>query len=101
VHNANTGSTWSLSLLFSLVQELVPLGNADSGSFDSTLTPECPDGRQTELIRPRKAEKAAQVVERYNTFVRRVEELELIDAVDAKPILDVRTHISFPHPALT
>jgi hypothetical protein len=60
-----------------------------------------PHAGQTELTRPRTAEKAAQVVERYNTFVRRVEELELIDSVDAKPILDVRTHISFPHPTLT
>jgi hypothetical protein len=35
-------------------------------------------------------EKAASIIQRYNDFVARVEELDLIPAIDAKPLLDVR-----------
>ncbi|KAG2123576.1 hypothetical protein DEU56DRAFT_829184 [Suillus clintonianus] len=61
VHNINTGSHWASSLVFSLVCELVSAS-----------------GR----------EEAAECVQRYNALTRRVEELGLDKAVDAKPILD-------------
>ncbi|KAG0697785.1 hypothetical protein DFH29DRAFT_944606 [Suillus ampliporus] len=63
VHNINTGSHWASSLVFSLVCELVSAS-----------------GR----------EEAAECVQRYNALTRRVEELGLDKAVDAKPILDGR-----------
>jgi hypothetical protein len=34
-------------------------------------------------------DEATKLISRYNDFVRRVEELDLVSAVDAKPILDV------------
>ncbi|KAG6866248.1 hypothetical protein C0991_006835 [Blastosporella zonata] len=70
VHNSNTGSHWAISLLFSLIQELVPLYNLSNDTIDS--------------------EAAAKVVQIYNTFMTRVEELGLPATVDAKPILDGR-----------
>lgn len=39
VHNANTGSFWATSLLFSLVQELVPLFNVELEKFDGLFLP--------------------------------------------------------------
>lgn len=38
--------------------------------------------------------QAAGRIEAYNVFVSRIEELELHEAVDARPLLDVRAH---PH----
>ncbi|KAG1749677.1 uncharacterized protein EDB91DRAFT_1327149 [Suillus paluster] len=63
VHNINTGSHWASSLVFSLVCELV-------SASDREVTAEC--------------------IQCYNALTRRVEELGLDKAVDAKPILDVR-----------
>ncbi|KIJ68763.1 hypothetical protein HYDPIDRAFT_82132 [Hydnomerulius pinastri MD-312] len=61
VHKPISGSHWSSSLLFSLVCELVPLGNG---------------------------EEANRCIERYNAFTSRVEELGLDSLVDAKPLLN-------------
>jgi tRNA nucleotidyltransferase (CCA-adding enzyme) len=74
VHNPITGQHWMLSLLFSLVQELVPLFDTED---DMSLA----------------ARNAAPIIERYNAFVAKVEELELVSAIDAKPILDVSNSI--------
>ncbi|KAI5123757.1 hypothetical protein M0805_000348 [Coniferiporia weirii] len=68
VHNVNTGSHWSSSLLFSLVQELATLWDADIDEYD--------------------AERAAIVMDRYNLFLQRVEELKLPDSIDDKPLLN-------------
>ena len=74
VHNPSVrDSHWTSSLLFSLVQELVQFYDTGHDTFD--------------------VEKAATCVEVYNTLVRRVEELDLVSAIDAKPIIDVSTHI--------
>ncbi|KAI0090034.1 hypothetical protein BDY19DRAFT_1003804 [Irpex rosettiformis] len=68
VHNPYTGSYWASSLLFSLVQELVPLWDGNTKLFD---------------------EKAvSDRIEVYNTFVARAEELNLHEAVDANPLLN-------------
>ncbi|KAG2160099.1 uncharacterized protein EDB93DRAFT_1261421 [Suillus bovinus] len=61
VHNIHTSSQWASSLVFSLVCELVSASSS---------------------------EEAADCVQRYNALTRRVEELGLDKAVDAKPILD-------------
>lgn len=61
VHNINTGSQWASSLVFSLVCELVSASSR---------------------------EEAAECVQRYNALTRRVQELGLDKAVDAKAILD-------------
>ncbi|KAH7929375.1 hypothetical protein BV22DRAFT_1002853 [Leucogyrophana mollusca] len=67
VHNPNSGSHWATSLLFSLVCELVHVQN---GSYALVV------------------EDQGNCIERYNAFTRRVEELGLDSAVDAKPILN-------------
>lgn len=38
------------------------------------------------------AEAAAEIIEAYNTFVSRVEQLALHEVVDARPLLDVCIH---------
>ncbi|KAF9259624.1 transfer RNA nucleotidyltransferase [Marasmius fiardii PR-910] len=68
VHHIHTGSHWTSSLLFSLVQDLIQL---------------CDDVEQG-----LKADEATRVIGLYNTFVERVVELGLHDTVDAKPLLD-------------
>lgn len=68
VHYSNTGSYWATSLLFSLVQELVPFWNASHKTLDVAA--------------------AAPRIEAYNVFVRRAEELGLPAAVDTKTLLD-------------
>ncbi|KAF9654286.1 hypothetical protein BDM02DRAFT_3106593 [Thelephora ganbajun] len=66
VHNPNVGSTWPISLLFSLVQELLPLWTT-LDDYD--------------------AGKAAECIGTYNRFVSQVEELDLVGTGDAKTIL--------------
>ncbi|KAF8845429.1 hypothetical protein BDN67DRAFT_1065287 [Paxillus ammoniavirescens] len=79
VHKPMSGSHWSSSLLFSLVCELVPLGNG---------------------------EEADKCIQRYNVFTSRVEELGLDKSVDAKPLLNGNDIISVvggkpgPHTAI-
>ncbi|KAJ3789687.1 hypothetical protein GGU10DRAFT_283680, partial [Lentinula aff. detonsa] len=74
VHNVHTGSHWTSSLLFSLVQELIPCcKNIDEGLEVSA---------------------ASEKITIYNNLVRRVEELGLTTVVDAKTLLDGREVIS-------
>ncbi|OCH92693.1 hypothetical protein OBBRIDRAFT_726351 [Obba rivulosa] len=70
VHNPNTGSMWTTSLLFSLVQNLVPLYDLTNGKLDE--------------------HGANQLIQSYNAFASRVDELALQSMVEAKPILDGR-----------
>ncbi|THH17212.1 hypothetical protein EW146_g3555 [Bondarzewia mesenterica] len=70
VHNPLMDSHWTSSLLFALVQELVPLYDIKKDDFD--------------------VDAAAKCIQIYNDFVSRVEELGLDRTVDAKPILDGR-----------
>lgn len=66
VHNPNVGSTWPISLLFSLVQELLPLWRTPD-DYDTT--------------------KVAKCISTYNRFVSRIEELDLVEVGDAKTVL--------------
>ncbi|TFY82353.1 hypothetical protein EWM64_g1654 [Hericium alpestre] len=68
VHNPLIDSHWTVSLLFALVQDLVPLYDVVNDTFD--------------------VERAKDTIQTYNAFVSRIEELGLDKAVDAKPILD-------------
>ncbi|KAI0028275.1 hypothetical protein K488DRAFT_58997 [Vararia minispora EC-137] len=70
VHNPLVESHWTSSLLFSLVQELVQFYDGEKDSFD--------------------VQAAAACIENYNGFVRRIQELDLVSAADAKPLLDGR-----------
>ncbi|PCH33236.1 hypothetical protein WOLCODRAFT_159930 [Wolfiporia cocos MD-104 SS10] len=70
VHWQPSGSHWSSSMLFSLVQDLVSLWDTSNGQLD--------------------IEVATKRIEAYNAFSRRIEELELPLLVDKKPILDGR-----------
>ncbi|THU88445.1 hypothetical protein K435DRAFT_969476 [Dendrothele bispora CBS 962.96] len=74
VHNPGTGSDWRSSLLFSLVVELLPL-------YD-----EAEDGL--------KSPEAHKIIETYNTFLSRIEELDLTNAVDLKYLLDGKSVLS-------
>ncbi|KZV93551.1 poly A polymerase C-terminal region-like protein [Exidia glandulosa HHB12029] len=71
IHNPKTGTSWQASVLFSLIQELVS----------------CYDVQKNELD----ASKARPIIETYNTFVTRIEELDLPSTLEAKPILDGNT----------
>ena len=88
VHNPNTGSHWTTSILFSLVQELAPLYDVTRNKFDGgnkrirsilVLTYSQPEQRSTKII------------QMYNNFASKIEELGLETAADAKPIIDVRS----------
>jgi hypothetical protein len=88
VHNALIGAHWTTSLLFALVQRLVGCYDDAKDNFDGM--------KLFTLITLRSPEKAwvtvdaaAKVIETYNRFASRVEELGLQGDVDAKPILDV------------
>ncbi|KAF5361407.1 hypothetical protein D9758_006232 [Tetrapyrgos nigripes] len=74
VHNPMTGSDWTSSLFFSLVVELLSLCDTIEEGI--------------------KAPEATKVIEIYNTFVSRVEELGLDSAVDLKPLLDGKAILS-------
>ncbi|KAE9409338.1 hypothetical protein BT96DRAFT_848716 [Gymnopus androsaceus JB14] len=74
VHYRDTGSHWTSSLLFSLVQELVECCTSlDEGLPVST---------------------AFEKISMYNNFVQRVVDLGLITAVEAKPLLDGQEVVS-------
>jgi len=74
IHNANTGTHWTTSFLFSLVQELVPHYDVLHDKLDASV--------------------AASLIELYNMFVARIEELGLPDTLQTKPILDGREVIN-------
>ncbi|KAI0286664.1 hypothetical protein BGY98DRAFT_1086711 [Russula aff. rugulosa BPL654] len=67
---ANIGAHWTTSLLFSLIQELVDYYDPSKDHLN--------------------VDDAAKVIEKYNRFAKRVDELGLQGDVDAKPILDGR-----------
>ncbi|KAF8640569.1 hypothetical protein AX17_000231 [Amanita inopinata Kibby_2008] len=70
IHNPNTGSHWTTSTLFSLVQELIPCYCVQKNEFDVS--------------------EASKIIERYNGFLRRIDELELTGAAELRPILNGR-----------
>ncbi|KAF8334245.1 uncharacterized protein EI90DRAFT_2916098 [Cantharellus anzutake] len=72
VHNETTGSHWTTSLLFSLVQDLVETINPVDGKFLA---------ENIDLL---------SVIETYNMFISKVLELGLPSSVHNKPILDGR-----------
>lgn len=92
VHNPNTGSHWTTSLLFSLLQELVPLYDVEkddlNGMQSQTYFSRNPMSLTVILV-----EKATERIELYNKFVTRVEELELPASLDAKSLLDVSSSL--------
>ncbi|KZT22100.1 hypothetical protein NEOLEDRAFT_1157898 [Neolentinus lepideus HHB14362 ss-1] len=74
VHNPNTGSHWITSILFSLVQELVSLWDHATDRLD--------------------VEQATQLINIYNTFMAKIDQLGLTSAADMKPILTGRDVVS-------
>ncbi|KAJ7748539.1 hypothetical protein DFH07DRAFT_830133 [Mycena maculata] len=67
-HHPSSGAQWRLSVLFSLVQELSPLYDPATDQID--------------------AAEATKLIELYNTFVSRVEELGLTNVGEEKPLLN-------------
>ncbi|KAF9454980.1 hypothetical protein P691DRAFT_792086 [Macrolepiota fuliginosa MF-IS2] len=74
VHNSATGSHWTSSFLFSLVQDLVGSCDAESNVLN--------------------AEQASLIIEKYNNFAQKVENLKLQDAGDMRPLLDGRQTVA-------
>ncbi|TRM65648.1 hypothetical protein BD626DRAFT_485438 [Schizophyllum amplum] len=74
VHNRRCGIVWTESVLFALVTELSAHYDPAKDELDST--------------------QAARIITTYNAFARRVEELDLGGAGDARPILDGREVVS-------
>ncbi|KAI9509847.1 hypothetical protein F5148DRAFT_1282502 [Russula earlei] len=72
VHDAHIDAHWTTSLLFSLIQELSHVPPLNPLTESAFLT----------------VDDATKVVETYNRFVERVDELGLQEDVYAKPILD-------------
>ncbi|CAK5264654.1 unnamed protein product [Mycena citricolor] len=66
MHHPASGARWQLAVLFSLVQELALV--CPSGAFDAV--------------------EATRLLELYNAFVSRIEELELSDVGEEKPLLN-------------
>ena len=89
VHNSNTGSHWTASVLFTLVTELIPLYDLENDLMDSknwlfymrfTLS----------LIQSiSQVEVASKIIQSYNSFVEKIHELDLTNDVEARPILNV------------
>ena len=92
VHNPICGSHWAISLLFSLVQELVRLYDATSDTLNGKILRTCSYVGGPPSLFPSVVEEAARCIQVYNTFVSRVEELNLQACVDSKPVLDVRSY---------
>ena len=94
MHNSVTGSVWTTSLLFSLIQELTVLWSPEASSIDGKSSHFGHVGtRASNDNDPFTAAAASSRVAAYNKFVARIEELGLPAAVDAMPVLDVS---SFP-----
>ncbi|KAJ6626870.1 hypothetical protein B0H10DRAFT_1780327 [Mycena sp. CBHHK59/15] len=68
IHNPSTGSRWQLSLLFSLIQELFPYYDPAMDKLDVA--------------------EVTRIVDLYNTFVQRIEDLELTNVGEEKPLLN-------------
>lgn len=75
IHNPLTGTHWTSSLLFSLVQELLPAYTFAEDALD--------------------VDEAAKTIKIFNAFVLRIEELALTDAPELKPLLKVSTSDDF------
>ncbi|KAG6814460.1 hypothetical protein H0H92_007464 [Tricholoma furcatifolium] len=88
VHNSNTGSHWTISLFFALIQELVPLYHSATDTLNSA--------RHIVFLHTylsnhaQLADAGSRLIDIYNAFMVKVEELDLPGTVEAKPILDGR-----------
>lgn len=91
VHNPVSGSMWASSLLFALVQELTEVWAGEAVSIDGGILSLRRVNTPRMLMPDVTVEAASSRIAAYNKFVARVEELGLPAAVDAKPILDVRS----------
>ena len=89
MHNAHVGAHWTTSLLFSLIQELVDYYDPSKDHFNGVVYSILACHRYTDN-NDIAVDDAAKVIEKYNRFAKRVDELGLQGDVDAKPILDVR-----------
>jgi tRNA nucleotidyltransferase (CCA-adding enzyme) len=89
VHNVNIGADWTTSLLFALVQELVPHYDVLSDRLDGMYRSSCRSLFDNHVLQ---VSPASELIESYNTFVGKVEALRLPETLDAKPLLDVRAH---------
>ena len=97
VHNPNTGTHWAVSILFALVQELACLYDPVLDHLDGKRSLPCSFLDSPVLFLFLFAvEVATRCIEAYNAFVDRIEELNLPGVVEARPILDVRSHALAP-----
>lgn len=86
VHNPHINSHWTSSVLFSLVQDLEGVWTDSAKSLDSKSSGRW---RAVLFVDIFLEDKAREIIEEYNQFVKRVEYLNLESAVDTKALLDV------------
>jgi tRNA nucleotidyltransferase (CCA-adding enzyme) len=87
MHSPRTGTYWSTSLLFSLVQDLVDLID-DQNTLDGISSQHSKPHHFIYLFMALDAQ-ARQVVQTYNMFVDRVLELDLVKSIEEPPRLNV------------
>lgn len=90
MHNPITGAHWTDSTLFSLVQDLLPLWDAEAGTLKSMfglfLFSAC-------IALSGRTGEAQEIIHVYDQFVQRVIALNLPQAIEEKPRLDVRLSV--------
>lgn len=91
IHNPNTGSHWTASILYTLVTELIPLYDLENDLMDSKNWLFYMRLFTSSLIQSEsQVEVASKIVQSYNFFVEKIHELDLTNDVEARPILNVR-----------
>ena len=96
IHNSNTGSHWTASVLFTLVTELIPLYDLKNDLMDSKNW--LFYMRFLSLIHSQsQVEAASKIIQSYNSFVEKIHELDLTNDVEAKPILNVGFFLPLKH----
>jgi tRNA nucleotidyltransferase (CCA-adding enzyme) len=90
IHNSNTGSHWTSSILFTLVTELIPLYDLENDLMDSKKWLFCMSFTLSLIQTQTQVEVASRIIQSYNSFVNKIHELDLTNDVEARPILNVR-----------
>lgn len=90
IHNSNTGSHWTSSILFTLVTELIPLYDLENDLMDSKKWLFFMSFTLSLIQTHPQVEVASKIIQSYNSFVNKIHELDLTNDVEARPILNVR-----------
>ena len=89
IHNSNTGSHWTSSILFTLVTELIPLYDLENDLMDSKKWLFYMSFTLSLIQIQTQVKVASKIIQSYNSFVNKIYELDLTNDVEARPILNV------------